>query len=234
MTNLWFEYTLGGNFALKLIFMAIIGYITNSGAIDKTLLEVTRDTMKTLHCDNVYEDLTHDNTERPWLKYIMEEAKEGDTIVFHKLSNALANLVELTNLFRLCKSRQIRLVSVADQIDTSMLLYDSTAKDMMLCLTTFSAESYTDKHKSKKLEHVPDSAKVIEKRRLRDEREMKIVQMYISEFSYEEIKKAIGVSSSRTITHVLRKHGIQFCRKKYDRMGIEQGINDAESNTKDT
>lgn len=209
--------------------MAIIGYITNSGTIDKALLEVTRDTMNNLHCDKVYEDSTHDNTERPWLKYIMEEVKEGDTIVFHKLSNALANLVELTNLFRLCKNRQIRIVSVADQIDTSMLLYDSTAKDMMVCLTTFSAESYADKHKSKKLEHVPDSVKIIEKRRLQNEREMEIVHMYMCEFSYEEIKKAIGINSSRTIANALRKHGIKFCRKKYNRIGLEQGINDTET-----
>lgn len=213
--------------------MAIIGYITNSGSIDKALLEVTRDTMNNLHCDKVYEDSTHDNTERPWLKYIMEEVKEGDTIVFHKLSNALANLVELTNLFRFCKNRQIRLVSVADQIDTSMLLYDSTAKDMMVCLTTFSAESYADKHKSKKLEHVPDSVKIIEKRRLQNKREMEIVHMYMCEFSYEEIKKAIGINSSRTIANALRKHGIKFCRKKYNRIGLEQGINDTETIKKD-
>lgn len=181
--------------------------------------------MQDLECEHIYRESTKDTTERPWLKYIMERAQEGDTIVFHKLSNALANTVELTNLARLCVGRSIRIVSVQDHIDSQRKYYEPTYNDFFVMLSTFSKESYNTKHKFKKLHEPPDSVIKIQEQRLKREREAKIINMYMSECTYQQIMDELNIKTRRTIANVLNRNHISLDRHKYDRKGYTQVLN---------
>lgn len=200
--------------------MAIVGYITDKEKISPEDLSLTMKILDDFHCEHIYYESTVFSTQRPRLKYIMEEIRHDDTIVLHKLSNALSNAVELTNLCRLCRIKGIRLVSVHDRIDTASKLFKTTSNDILTLLATFSTESYGTKHKNKKLEEVLDTVKKIEERRIQDEKERNIVNMYISECSHEEIMKTLNIGSTRTLYKVLKKYGVQICRKKYNRKGL--------------
>lgn len=195
--------------------MAITGYITDTEKIPKDILSTTMDIMNELKCDDIYTESTAETTARPRLKYIMEEVRTGDTLVFHKLSNALSNAVELGNLFRLCHNKKIRLISILDRIDTQLEEYKMSPQDLLLFFSSFSEEAYQSKHRNKKLQELPESAKAIEMQRKKDETDISIINMYMAEYSYDDIKKNLGVKSNRTIVKALKRHGINTCRQKY-------------------
>lgn len=202
--------------------MAIIGYIADTDTIDKTVLAKTRDLMLELGCDTIYEESTSLSTERPMLKYVLESTHDGDTLLFHKLSNALANTIELTNLCRLCMKQNVRIVSVQDKIDSLGVCFKPSHKDMFRLLSTFCQEAYASKHKMKKLKDIPDSARKIERQRQQEKKEVMIVDMYMSEFTYQEIRDKLNIKSNRTIMNVLQKHNVSLSRQKYKRNGISQ------------
>lgn len=200
--------------------MAVIGYITDTETIDKDVLSRTMDTMQELHCDVIHQESTSDSTERPKLKYIMENVHDGDCIVLHKFSNALANITELTNLFRLCVKANVRLVSVQDGIDSHGIYYKTTHKELLKLMSSFCLEAYLSKHRLKRLKDVPETAKKIMAMRRQSEREVRIVDMYMSEYTYQEIMDEFQIKSRRTITNILSKYNIPLSRQKYNRGGI--------------
>lgn len=195
-----------------------LGYIVNKSSISEQDLLTTMEVMNTLHCDRIYEDSTELHTERPHLKYILEEVKEGDTIVFHKLSNALANSVELNNLFRLCDSKNLRIASVHDRLDTEGVIFSKESFCIISLLSLFQSESFSAMHKQKRLEDVPESAQVIKNKRMKDERNIKAIDMYIAGYSYKRIMETLGIGSTRTLWKIIQSFGVSLDRKHYDRM----------------
>ena len=196
--------------------MATLGYIANADTIAEKDLATTEKVMRDLGCETIHTESTKDTTERPWLKYIMEEVKEGDTVVFHKLSNALANAVELTNLCRLCYNKGVRLVSVLDSIDTKGEYCKCTSTDYVRMLATFSLESYDGKHKLKRDDNLP-SARRIAIQRAKDDKEVRILNMYMAGYSYQEIMDEQNISSRKSIANLLKRHNIEPNRLNYDR-----------------
>ena len=200
---------------IKIDRMATFGYIADTDTIAEKDLATTEKVMRDLGCESIHTESTKDTTERPWLKYIMEEVKEKDTIVFHKLSNALANVVELTNLCRLCYNKGVRLVSVLDSIDTKEEYCKFTPTDYLRMLATFNVEAYDSKHKQKE-EELP-SVRRIAIQRAKDDKEVRILNMYMAGYSYQEIMDEQNISSRKSIANLLKRHNIEPNRLNYDR-----------------
>lgn len=98
--------------------MAIFGYARVS-TVDQNL-DSQNDALLKYGCCMLYcEKVSAKNTERPKLRTLLEDLREGDTVVIYKLDRLARSLKDLIDLVGLFDSKKVHFVSLSDGIDTS-------------------------------------------------------------------------------------------------------------------
>lgn len=96
----------------------IVGYIRVS-TVDQNLAR-QEETMQEYNVEKIYsEKISAKNKNRPQLKAMLDYVREGDTIVVHDFSRLARNTKDLLEIVELLESKNVKLKSKGDDIDTS-------------------------------------------------------------------------------------------------------------------
>ena len=94
-----------------------IGYARVSTQDQK--LDLQLDDLKKWECEKIYQEKMSSGKERPQLTKMMENFREGDTLIIWKLDRLGRTLKELIQLVESLSAKQVNFVSIKDSIDTS-------------------------------------------------------------------------------------------------------------------
>ena len=141
--------------------MEYIGYINTVYYIEQ--LEAFVLYMKKMPCSFIYND-KKDNGQRQNWKLFISALNNNDTAVLFSFDNAFCNFNEMMFFLKLCSSKNIRIISLKDSLDTSDILFPKVSTQNTLNIIAsmtvtkglsafddFQAEMLSDKFHEKKL-----------------------------------------------------------------------------------
>jgi DNA invertase Pin-like site-specific DNA recombinase len=100
----------------------IIGYArvsTAAAAAQDQNLDLQTDELTKLGCQKIYQEKVSSGKERPQLMKLIENLREGDSVMVWKLDRLARSLKELINLVEIFKVKKVNFISIKDSIDTS-------------------------------------------------------------------------------------------------------------------
>jgi DNA invertase Pin-like site-specific DNA recombinase len=95
----------------------IIGYARVSTQDQN--LDLQTDELTKLGCQKIYQEKMSSGKERPQLMKMIENLREGDSVMVWKLDRLARSLKELINLVEIFKVKKVNFISLKDSIDTS-------------------------------------------------------------------------------------------------------------------
>lgn len=95
----------------------IIGYARVSTQDQN--LDLQTDELTKLGCQKIYQEKVSSGKERPELIKMIENLREGDSVMVWKLDRLGRSLKELINLIETLQAKKVNFVSIKDLIDTS-------------------------------------------------------------------------------------------------------------------
>lgn len=185
--------------------MAIYGYILGTAS------EEVFQKMKDLGCCRVFVEAGYDEMSRPKRRQLLKLIEEGDTIIIPRFCHITSRCSGLSAFLNICRIKQLRLVSVEDQVDTAGTLFgQSSEANLLKTIRSFPVDVADMKtrlgNKPIKIIRTTPAAKA--KRMKRDEQ---VINLYLSGISLEDIKKATGIGTS-TLYNILHNSNIS-CRR---------------------
>ena len=191
--------------------MTKIGYVSSSGKSDD--LRQNIQWMRDFGCVEIVEEEETNEALRPRWKLLLSNLGFGDTLVVSKLSNAVRGARELSVFLELCRVQNIRLISINDRIDSRGEFFPETRNsDILNVIATLPAEAAALRSKS------ASKRKVIKKKKpeviTKDKRNKRVVNMYKSNYSIDDIWKASGFRSRSSIFRILKDEGIKLRNKR--------------------
>lgn len=185
--------------------MATYGYIFDS-ATDSTLQMMTE-----IGCCRIFRDSSDNGGFRPQRRILVQKLQAGDIIVVPRLSHIVEGCVNLSALLQLCHLKNLRLISVDEHIDTEDRLYRKESENNLLkAIREFPFE--------KRKPRSAPAPEIDKEERLR--RNERVINMYLSGFSTEDIQRVAGVGKS-TLYRILRQNGIP--RQRIGKQAIISG-----------
>ena len=100
----------------------IIGYArvsTAAAAAQDQNLDLQTDELTKLGCQKIYQEKVSSGKERPQLIKMIENIREGDSVMVWKLDRLARSLKELINLVEIFRVKKVNFTSIRDSIDTS-------------------------------------------------------------------------------------------------------------------
>lgn len=95
----------------------IIGYARVSTQDQN--LDLQTDELTRLGCQKIYQEKVSSGKERPQLMKMIENLREGDSVMVWKLDRLARSLKELINLVETFRVKKVNFTSIKDSIDTS-------------------------------------------------------------------------------------------------------------------
>lgn len=172
--------------------------------------------MNNYGCDTIAKDSIEYEKLRPQWQQTVEKLESGDELVVYKLSNAIRGSRELLFFLEFCRLKNIRIISILDRIDSHQLLFQDI-ENMTLhifdVLANFTAESVELKKKVTSIRRT--NKKQLAKRQVgvsKLERNMNVINLYISGYPISEIWKQSGFRSRSSVFRILNDAGIKLQR----------------------
>ncbi len=193
--------------------MAKIGYIMN--APDREEYKDEREWMWEFGCiEIVEEDMPMSEKSRTLWDALVGRMDFGDTIVIPKLSNALRGARQLVFFLEFCRVKNIRLISLRDQIDSANLLFPKTqTSDVLTAIALLPKEANairkSTQHATRMKKHIESlSSKAMSK----IERNKRVVNMYLQGYSIDEIFEESGFRSRSSVFRILNLANVDLNR----------------------
>ena len=82
-------------------------------------LDLQTDELTKLGCQKIYQEKVSSGKERPQLMKMIENLREGDSVMVWKLDRLARSLKELINLVEILRVKKVNFTSIKDSIDTS-------------------------------------------------------------------------------------------------------------------
>ena len=183
--------------------MEYVGYINTAYYIEQ--LEEFVSSMKQMPCSFIYYD-EKDNGDRQNWKSFISTLNNNDTAVLVSFDNAFCNFNEMMFFLKLCSSKNIRIISLKDSLDTSDVLFPKVSTQNTLKIIAsmtvtkgqaafddFQAELLSDKFHEKK----------IKKYRM-------VINMYNAGYSIKEIMSRTGYHGKSNIYRILHMFNVEL------------------------
>lgn len=201
--------------------MAKVGYIFNSECYDN--FEADKKWMEDYGCCRIVIENSGDEKARPKWKELLECTERGDELVVAKFSNAVRGSRELAVFIEYSRIKVLRIISIHDRIDSKGTLFpETTTEDILYMFGSLPEEVVALRKQYAHEEALKANPKLIARHEvIRDkqakklELERKIVSMYRSKFTIDEIWKESGYASRSTIFRILNKYGVNLDRGKF-------------------
>lgn len=204
--------------------MAKFGYYFDTD--DREELAAAFRWMSDFGCEEIAKDTIEYEKLRPQWQQTIERLRNGDVLVVYKLSNAIRGARELLFFMEFCRIREIRILSIADRIDTGGELFADTGNvtvHLFDVLAVFTSEVATLKNRV--ASKVRTNKKKLAKRRVglsKLERNTNIINLYKSGYPIEQIWKLSGFRSRSSVFRVLNDAGVKLQRGYTRRKEREQ------------
>lgn len=162
--------------------------------------EVIIDSLKKMNCP-VFIESDIDNRREKWTEFI-DILQEGDTAIIYSFSNTFVNYHDMIFFLKYCFTQDIRIVSLADKLDTQDILFPEThTKDVLLLV----CKMFLQKKKSiDNLEADYSQSKSEEKLK----RYMLVINMYSSGYSIKDIMTKTGYRGKSNIYRILKMYDV--------------------------
>lgn len=183
--------------------MNYFGYINTAYYIEH--LEGFISSMKQMPCSSIYYDEKDDDDRQKWKSFI-GTLNNNDTAVLVSFDNAFCNFTDLMFFLKLCSSKNIRIISLKDSLDTSDELFPKASTQNTLraianmsvakgqaAFDDFQAELLSDKFHEKKLK----------KYRM-------VINMYNAGYSIKEIMSRTGYHGKSNIYRILHMFNVEL------------------------
>ena len=170
-------------------------------------IEVQLEAFKPFRPDEIYtEQVSGRKTDREELNKALEKLETGDTFLIYRIDRLSRSVRQLINLEADLRERNINLKIIHENIDTSTAM----GRLIFNILATFAemeSENVSLRTKSA-LQQAKKNGVILGKRRIDDEIEQKIIDMYLSEnYTLEEISYHCDVCL-KTIYNVRKRNGL--------------------------
>ena len=162
--------------------------------------EAIIDSLKKMNCP-VFIESDIDNRREKWTEFI-DILQEGDTAIIYSFSNTFVNYHDMIFFLKYCFTQDIRIVSLADKLDTQDILFPEThTKDVLLLV----CKVFLQKKKSiDNLEADYSQSKSEEKLK----RYMLVINMYSSGYSIKDIMTKTGYRGKSNIYRILKMYDV--------------------------
>ena len=187
----------------SLSYMKHIGYIGNAhinGHVDSVLKQMKEHGCKTLYTENGR------GRKRPQWDAFIKDLNQGDCAVLLSFDNAFYNFHDMIFFVKFCRKSEIRIISIADGLDTQDELYPGsrTANTLDLVCQVFSkrdrnnhddleAELYSNTYSDRKLK-----------------RYRMVINMYKAGYGIKDIMARTGYRSKSNLYRILHMYGVQM------------------------
>ena len=95
--------------------------------------ELIVDTLRKMNCP-VFIETEIDNRREKWTEFI-DLLQEGDTAIIYSFSNTFVNYHDMIFFLKFCFTQNIRIISLADKLDTQDILFpESNTRDVLLLI----------------------------------------------------------------------------------------------------
>lgn len=178
--------------------------------------EVIIDSLKKMNCP-VFIESDIDNRREKWTEFI-DILQEGDTAIIYSFSNTFVNYHDMIFFLKYCFTQDIRIVSLADKLDTQDILFPEThTKDVLLLV----CKMFLQKKKSiDNLEADYSQSKSEEKLK----RYMLVINMYSSGYSIKDIMTKTGYRGKSNIYRILKMYDVDVYYPQKIRKTISSSI----------
>lgn len=141
-------------------------------------------------------------------KGMLRKLSDGDELIVARISNALDSLSRFSTLLRFCKSRNVRLISIEDRIDTKGELFPN--ENLLDLIAELPKEILTLKKEHGEV-RIDNTVANSDKKLARKQFNQNVIQFYLTGFTLDVIREKFGISNSE-IYRVLRHNGIKANR----------------------
>lgn len=201
--------------------MAKVGYIFNSERYEN--FDEDKKWMEDYGCCRIVVENSSDEKARPKWKELLECTERGDELVIAKFSNAVRGSRELAVFIEYSRIKVLRVISIHDRIDSKGKLFpETTTEDILYMFGSLPEEVVTLRKQYAHEVALKTNPKLVAKQeQVRDkqakklELERKIVSMYRSKHTIDDIWKESGYASRSSVFRVLNKYGVSLDRGKF-------------------
>lgn len=159
--------------------------------------------VETLYQENIGQEYS-----RPKRKEAISSLKAGDEIILSRLSNALRSLGELALFIEFIKLKEVRLISVEDEIDTQGEVFKRLSSlDLLGIIGRFPEEVMAVRKATGEEKKLKTLSKKTNKREARLKRDSLAISLYLGGHTIEMIMKKAGIRHS-TLYNILKRNGI--------------------------
>lgn len=194
--------------------MAIIGYLPYlpkyaEGAADRKWME-------DFGCVRIVEEKPEESAYRMGWDTLLANIGKGDTLVVSRLAHVIKGARQLAFFLEFCRIKSIRLIALHDGIDSGNELFPETKTSDLLRVIARLPE---DTNAVRKMISHPGrwtkGTKVLSQAAYgRVERNKRVVNMYKSGYTIDDIWKASGFRSRSSIFRVLKEAGVELKRTR--------------------
>ena len=182
--------------------MSKIGYIFNQTSND------TKQWFDTYCLDRLLMDNGSHESSRPKLKEALSMLMSGDELILAGFKNAVRSLNELALLIDFCRLKEVRLISVEDEIDTNGELFAAkTQKEFLHLIATLPNEIIEMRQSLGEERLQRTTCAIKDKKRARLKRDQKVINLYLAGHSLEMIMNRTGIKHS-CLYNILKRNGI--------------------------
>ena len=197
------DVTLQSLIVQHLLNMDYIGYINNAYYIEQ--LEEAVMQMKQLPCTAIYYDDKDDDDRLKWKSFV-SQLHDGDVAVLMSFDNAFNNFSDMMFFLKLCSSKNIRIISLCDSLDTKDELFPmSSTKHTLDAIAKMSATKGQASYDDFQAELLSDKfhEKKLKKYRM-------VINMYNAGYSIKEIMSRTGYRGKSNIYRILHQFNVEL------------------------
>lgn len=194
--------------------MKKIGYLPYlPGYADKV---TDRQWMEDFGCEDIVEEQPEERRLRLGWDKLLASIGKGDTLVISKLAHVVKGVRQLSFFLEFCRLKGVRLISLHDGIDSHDELFpEAKPSDLLTVIARLPEEANAVRKSSSQPGRWTKRVKVLSQAAYgRAERKKKVVNMYQSGYTIDDIWKASGFRSRSSVFRVLKNENIKLNRKK--------------------
>lgn len=183
--------------------MKYIGYINKAQLVEHMQTIVRQ--MSDVGCSLILCQEEDDATHSEWKRFVTA-LHDGDVAVLYSFKNAFKNSNDMVFFLKMCSSKNIRIISLADSVDSADKLFPRpSTKNTLLAIVNMSAVSKEDTHDDFEAELISDKHQEKKLKRYR-----MVINMYNAGYNIKEIMSRTGYRGKSNIYRILHQYGVEL------------------------
>ncbi len=164
-------------------------------------------------CEKIYTEKVSGVGERAELQAVLQYLRDGDCLAVYKLDRLGRNMKDLLNIIEQLQTKNVSLVSLRDNIDTSSIT-GKLVMHIFASLAEFERDLIKERSAEGRKEAKKKGVKFGRPKQPKPEKASMCAQLYKNGNSVSAIMRLTGIKSRNTVYKYLRMEGIILSSKK--------------------